>query len=153
MVKESEKKLLALLVVIVVLSLVVDLLSLNVLYNLSKSNADLEGELADVSPRAQKCINDECNTKRDCAVSGYGTYNDCFNENCVGPYGNNIEPEYDYITCKAQCKTEGDLEEEYCNTYSKICAGKCQDRYPKEPKDDRCPDEGCPYYYYNSRYA
>ena len=53
--KKSDNKWLILLIVIVVLSLVVDLLSLNVLYSLKKSQmsgslASLKGELAAYSP-------------------------------------------------------------------------------------------------------
>jgi len=44
--KRSEKKLLALLVVLVAFSLVVNLLSLNVLYNIAEARQNGEGELA-----------------------------------------------------------------------------------------------------------
>ena len=94
MVKEnSEKKWLAVLVILVVLVLVVELLSLNVLYRLADKN-NLQGQLAVKKPRdpcevCQKtknsCIHycDKKNPTSNCYIACYADYDSClYSYNC-----------------------------------------------------------------------
>jgi len=77
--KESAKKWLALLVVLVALSLVIDLLSLNVLYGINNAASSGSGELAAVSPY-RSCY-DGCmdGAQYDCVYDcAYGTSSECY---------------------------------------------------------------------------
>ena len=76
--KESAKKWLALLVVLVALSLVIDLLSLNVLYGINNTASSGSGELA-ASPY-RSCF-DGCmdGAQYDCVYDcTYGTSSECY---------------------------------------------------------------------------
>ena len=82
--KKSEKKLLALLVILVALSLVVDLLSLNVLYSIAV-NEGLKGELATFSLDSclDDCVEEEANcwgSDEHCSEEFLRCEDDCYDQ-------------------------------------------------------------------------
>ena len=85
--EDSEKKWLAILVVLMVVVLVVDLLSLNVLYKLTKES-ELDGELAARKPRTpceecqktkEECLHfcDKRNPIGKCYTACFANYDSC----------------------------------------------------------------------------
>ncbi|MDP3027196.1 MAG: hypothetical protein Q8N63_05785 [Nanoarchaeota archaeon] len=92
------KKWLVLLTALIILSLVVDLLSFNVLYNLAENKVGLRGELAEITPigpieylegldttdlgdEALECVADNCDSELGCINFGYGIMDECI-DNC-----------------------------------------------------------------------
>lgn len=113
MAKEGvTKKLLVLLVIIVALSLVIDLLSLNILYKISKSESGLEGELAQVS--------------RSNCESG------CYRNNNYQPGLNNCLRGCCSTECgqqRGECLGRG-LSATHCLEEERRCNDDCNNQYP-----------------------
>ena len=106
MVKEnSEKKWFVLLVILVALSLVVELISLNVLYGIT-NNLSLSGELAVRPPKppsSEDLCEDACSAcESDCA--DYDLSNNC-GTYCGGYYEFSGNSEHvKYVSCSDQCR-------------------------------------------------
>lgn len=95
--KRSMKKLLVLLLVLAVLSLVVDLISLNVLYSLAESNSRLRGSLATFTLGGclEDCVEEEANcwgSDAHCSEEFSRCEDDCYDQDS---YQTPI-PEVDY---------------------------------------------------------
>ena len=73
------KKWLVLLSVLLALSLVIDLLSLNALYDIAKSDAELKGSLATLSGTLSKCLLDALNKYSDATSEAREQYYEDYN--------------------------------------------------------------------------
>jgi len=124
----SFYNLLVLLTVIIIASLVVDLLFLNVLYDLAKSNIGLEGELA-ISSLAQDCVDNNCDTPQDCGAKGVDARNSCISDEChynPSVYSSN----YEYYECVDECEIVGDYEKDWCMIQRDRCIDDCINKFP-----------------------
>jgi len=93
--KNSSSKILILLIIIVALSLVVDLLSLNTLYGISKSDGDLKGSLATNSYMIDWDY-DRC-------IRGCGDYEEIIQETDPDELQENLD---EYHACEEDCSQE-----------------------------------------------
>ncbi len=128
--KRSEKKWMVILVVLIALSLVVDLLSLNMLYNILKSDSGLKGKLA-MSAGAYFCVLESCSefsTEEECESMALIEYEDCVRGETV------TTGQYSYILPSdiTFCR-EFALDVEWaCNYDREECIKECEEEFPEE---------------------
>ncbi len=132
--KKSEKKLLAILVVLVAVSLVVDLLSLNVLYNVADESG-LKGSLA-TSSGSYNYPDDPYRVRYRDAESGCeevvyldsvdSCMRDCFRNLAACKFDACVEEfncEEDGYAMPGFCSSQLDLEEQTCEVRYENCKG------------------------------
>jgi hypothetical protein len=111
--KESVKKFLVLLVVLVILSFVVDLLSLKVLYNVAESDSGLQGDLASLSWTF--------------GSSGDGCYTSLVIDDSVGDC--TMGCMYSFASCQYDSCMNNDMDrsssEDDCDQYGSPCLDGC----------------------------
>ena len=128
--KKSEKKFFVLLVVLVVLSLGVNLLSLNVLYTLGKAS-NLGGEFANI-------IRETSSDESGCSVvttSGFSSascedncamsWNNCFFSACESRYSCNKDCEDGCDGGTSLCDDEYDSSADSCSSDMSSCLENC----------------------------
>jgi len=153
---DGLKKLFVVLIVITTLSLIVSLVSLNVLYSINKKNSGLEGSL--FSTGEEDCIKDLCDTIDECEEEARDWALECLKGATYKAYSEEDDEmrEFYYPGRRDDCLSEGQDILDDCVDDIRICMEDCDEMFPDNDPvdDDDCLDDNCyPQYDYYRFYA